>query len=151
MKWLVLIHVLSAIIGVGPTYFGHIFLRKKQSIGELKQSLMLSKKLEYFPKIGGTIAVLTGIALVVLSSLSFTELWILASILLYIGVQIVVVGFIAPVTKQLSAWLQDPTLPDHEPLPEPQSAYLGKANRLYYVASGLGTLLFILMILKPVF
>ncbi|WP_010097334.1 DUF2269 family protein [Ornithinibacillus scapharcae] len=149
MKYLVLIHVLSAVIGVGPTYFGHIFLRKGQTIGELKQSLKLSKKLEYFPKIGGSIAVLSGIALVLMSNLSFTELWIITSIILYVGIQVIVVGIVAPVLKELLLFLQENTAPDHERLPTKPSATLLKANRLYYLATGMGTMIFILMILKP--
>ncbi|WP_047984776.1 DUF2269 family protein [Ornithinibacillus californiensis] len=151
MKWLVLIHVLSAIIGVGPTFFGHVFFRKKQTVGDFKQSLKLSKMLEFFPKIGGSIAVLSGIALVIWSSWSFTEFWILGSILLYIGIQVVVIGFVAPITKELVHWVkEDNTLSDYEPLPSEQSATLSKANRYYYIASCMGTLLFILMILKPI-
>jgi uncharacterized membrane protein len=42
MKILVLIHVLSAIIGVGPTFFAHVLLRKKQTLEELRMSLVSS-------------------------------------------------------------------------------------------------------------
>ncbi|MFC0274083.1 hypothetical protein ACFFIX_22300 [Metabacillus herbersteinensis] len=36
IKVLVLIHVLSAIIGVGPTFFAHVLTRKKQSVEQLR-------------------------------------------------------------------------------------------------------------------
>jgi uncharacterized membrane protein len=60
---LVLVHVLSAIIGIGPVFFGHVLLRKGQSLNQLKSSLALSKLLEMFPKILGSLAVVTGILL----------------------------------------------------------------------------------------
>ena len=50
MKFLVLIHVLSAIIGVGPTFFAHVLLRKTQTLEELRMSLRVGSRLEMFPK-----------------------------------------------------------------------------------------------------
>lgn len=52
MEYLILIHIISAIIGIGPTYFGHVLLRQNQSLEELRTSLKLAGKLELFPKIG---------------------------------------------------------------------------------------------------
>lgn len=68
MEWLKLLHILSAIMGIGPTFFGHVLVRSKQSPDELRQSMKLFKWIEMFPKIGGTIAVLTGILLIVLNN-----------------------------------------------------------------------------------
>jgi hypothetical protein len=62
---ILILNVLSAIIGVGPTFFGHVLTRKKQSVQELRFSLNLWKYLEFFPKIGGTIAVLSGFILII--------------------------------------------------------------------------------------
>ncbi|GGG16706.1 DUF2269 family protein [Paenibacillus abyssi] len=151
MEWLVLIHVLSAIIGVGPTFFGHVLFRNRQTIGELKQSYKLGSKLDFFPKIGGGIAVLSGIALVIWSGMGFGHFWIIASIILYIAIQIVAVGIIMPMSKKMNIWLQETKLSDSHFPPAPQAALLNKVNKLYYVCSALGTLLFIMMILKPVF
>jgi hypothetical protein len=61
LKLLVLLHILSAIIGVVPTFFGHVILRRKQSLDELRSSLRVGRRLEAFPKIGGSIAVLSGL------------------------------------------------------------------------------------------
>jgi hypothetical protein len=63
VKWLILAHVLSAIIGIGPTYAFLIIFRKNQSAPELKFSLKMGKILELFPKILGSLAVLTGLVL----------------------------------------------------------------------------------------
>lgn len=151
MQWLVTIHVLSAVIGIGPTYFGHILLRKKQSREQLLGSLSLFGLLNYFPKIGGSIAVVSGIVLVALSGWKFSDLWIAGSLLLYVLIQVVAVAMMGPVLKRLVQSLggaedrqeRDPAAADS------RSALLAKASRLYNTASILGIVLFVLMILKP--
>ncbi|SNX70425.1 predicted integral membrane protein DUF2269 [Bacillus oleivorans] len=149
---MVLLHVLSAIIGVGPTFFSHVLLRKNQSIESLRLTAPLLKKLEFFPKIGGTIAVLSGLALFFLGEYgSFLQLWLIGSLILYIFIQIVVIGMVTPQMNKLNTWLNDPkNAAATGTLPEEPTSYLSKANQYFYVASGMGTLLFIFMILKPV-
>lgn len=151
MKFLVLIHVLSAIIGVGPTFFAHVLYRKNQSVNELRQSMKLAAVLEFFPKIGGTVAVLSGLLLIWLSDYgAFTQLWLIGSLILYVLIQIVVIALATPPAKQLAKWLVDPANRSiQEELPEAPKKLLLRVNGLFYVASGMGTLLFILMILKP--
>ncbi|WP_239454115.1 DUF2269 family protein [Bacillus suaedaesalsae] len=105
LKVLVLIHVLSAIIGVGPTFFGHVLYRKKQNAEDLRHSMKLSNFLNFFPKIGGTLAVVTGIILVVVGNYGsfFTTLWLIGSLVIYILIQIVVIAIIDPKAKKLAA------------------------------------------------
>lgn len=149
MKWLVLIHVMSSIIGVGPTFFGHILLRKRQRVGELRKSLELFQVLNFFPKIGGTIAVLSGLLLVWLGGWKFVTFWIIASLILYVAIQVVAVGLLGPVAAKLYQGLSDQKLNNEQELPKESSLLLAKADRLYYTASAMGVLLFILMIMKP--
>jgi len=150
MKWLVLVHVLSAIIGVGPTFYAHVLMRKGQSIEELRHSTKLSKRLDFFPKIGGTIAVISGLILYFTGDYGkFTQLWLLGSLILYIAIQAVVIGMLMPVSNRFAAWIHDPVNKDAKDLPAEQTNLYRKANGLLYLASTLGTLLFILMIVKP--
>ncbi|MBD0379510.1 DUF2269 family protein [Paenibacillus sedimenti] len=149
MKWLVLIHIMSSIIGIGPTYFGHILFRKRQQVGELRRSLELFQILNFFPKIGGTIAVLSGLLLVWLGGWSFVTFWIIASLILYIAIQVVAVGLLGPITAKLQKELNSPKLSTEQEIPRESILLLAKANGLYYTASALGVILFILMIIKP--
>lgn len=152
MKLLVLVHVLSAIIGVGPTFFAHVLLRKNQSVESLRQSMAVGKHLEYFPKIGGLIAVLSGICLTVFGNYgSFLQIWLIGSLILYILIQIIVIGFIAPANRKLAAWIFDPQNLGATVLPEEIRKLHHRANRFYWAASVGGVLLFTLMILKPAF
>jgi uncharacterized membrane protein SirB2 len=144
--------VLSAIVGIGPTFFSHVLFRKNQTVKELKSSMALGKHLEKFPKIGGTIAVLTGILLVSLSDYgSFMKLWLIGSLAIYICIQIIVIGFGAPASKKLGQWVFNPENDHLEELPQAQKETLAKVSKIFYLASSLGVLLFIFMILKPGF
>lgn len=150
MKWLILIHVLSAIVGVGPTFFGHVLLRRKQSLSDLRANLELGKYLEFFPKIGGTIAVLSGLVLIFIGNYgSFGQLWLAGSLVLYILIQAIVIGIVTPNQKKLAGWVLDPANAMVQEMPAEQRSLLGRVSNLYYCASALGALLFIFMIVKP--
>lgn len=149
MKWLVLIHVLSSIIGIGPTFFGHILLRKRQQVGELRQALKMFEILNAFPKTGGPIAVLSGIALVWMGGWEFVTFWIVGSLVLYVLIQIVAIGMVGPVIAKLGRQIGRPELEPSQELPAESVALLTRADRLFYVASSMGVVIFIFMILKP--
>jgi uncharacterized membrane protein SirB2 len=151
MNVLILIHVLSAIVGIGPTFFAHLLTRPNKNVDELRIAMKYMKLLEFFPKIGGSISVLTGIALFLLGEYGpFTQIWLLGSLILYILIQIIVIGFITPSAKKVIEWLD---LPENHELtgspPEEIQSALVSIYRLFYLASSLGLLLFIFMILKP--
>lgn len=150
MEWLVLLHVLSAIIGIGPTYFSGVLLRSGQGLGTLRHNLALAKTLSNFPKIGGTVAVLSGLALVWLGNYGpLTQLWLLGSLALYVLIQVVVVGYAAPRTGRLASWASSPAGAGVGTLPPAQAALLGQIGGAHLLAGLLGVALFVLMILKP--
>ncbi|WEK54014.1 MAG: DUF2269 family protein [Candidatus Cohnella colombiensis] len=147
---LIIIHVLSAIIGVGPTFFGHVLLRKGQTLGQLRGSLALSLTLEKFPKILGSVAVVTGILLAWLGDYGFDKLWIYLSIADYIIIQVVVIAFMAPAGQKAAALVfaaNDPL--DQQASPQIAAA-VSRANAITYIPTVLGVLLFLLMFLKPI-
>ena len=145
MEWLVLVHVLAAVVGVGPVFFYLVLFRKGQSLSELSFSVRLSAKLDFFPKIGGTLAVLSGLALVTFGSYgSFMQLWLYGSLLLYVMIQIVVIGLVAPRVKKLNDLLSAP-----EEENSIKSCLHAETRKWFTVACMLGLVLFILMIVKP--
>lgn len=150
MKILVLIHVLSAVIGVGPTYFGLSLLNAGNTPKDLQGILKMGKRLEMFPKIGGTLAVLSGLALILLANYGpFTQLWLLGSLVLYILIQAIVIGFVAPKANRLANWVFDPQNAIASTLPDEQQGLLKNIRLGHVLAAALGTVLFALMVLKP--
>ncbi|WP_249864634.1 DUF2269 family protein [Paenibacillus konkukensis] len=149
MNWLVLLHVLSAIIGIGPTYFSHVLYRRRQSVAELKQSIRLNKMLDFFPVAGGSVAIVTGIALVALSKLHFLDLWIAGSLVIYILIQYIIVAQVIPERRRLREALADPALRDRDMLSAELQQQVASINKRLYAATLLGLLLFAAMIVKP--
>lgn len=153
MSWLqllVLVHVLSAIIGIGPTYFGHVLMRRNQTVAEYRSALQITKYLDFFPKIGGSIAVLSGLGLFFAGSYgTFTQLWLLGSLILFVLIQIIVLGFITPAMGKLRQWLLIPANERLQQFPAEQQHIVNRISNLFYAASTLGVTLFILMIMKP--
>ncbi|KPB03976.1 DUF2269 family protein [Bacillus sp. CHD6a] len=150
MKWLILFHVIVAVVGIGPTFFGIILLRKHQTISDLRHNVLLQHKLDYFPKIGGTLAVITGILLVLFGNYgSIFQIWLLVSLVIYLSIQVIVIGFISPALNDLQRWLLHPENRASTQLPAQQDAALHKISNLYLLTCILGFLIFVLMIIKP--
>lgn len=154
MTWLsllILVHVLSAIIGVGPTFFGHYLFREKQNMKQLRASLSVAQAMTLFPKIGGSIALISGIALVTLGNYGpFMVLWQFGSLVVYFIIQIIAIEFLAPAGANLGKLVFNPAFDSAEELNEEQKAALKKASSLSYTTSFFGIVLFIFMILKPI-
>jgi uncharacterized membrane protein len=151
MEWLVLVHVAAAIIGIGPTFFMHVLLKRNQTVGEMKQSYRTVNLLLPFPKIVGSLAVLSGIALVIASGWRFADFWIWSSLILYVMIQIIVIGMATPLLNKLGKWLQEIKANESEPLQADGKSLVQRIDRFIYVASSMGFLIIILMVIKPLF
>lgn len=149
MKWLVLIHVLAAIIGVGPTFFFHYLLRKNQSVSEMKYSFKTAMQLQKLPTIGGLVAVTTGIIMVSISGWSFTDLWIIGTLILYGTLQVLFIILTGPLVKKLSIWVVETKEADNEPLPTIQEDLVRSTNMRVMLTNSMALVIFILMIIKP--
>jgi len=148
---LVVVHVMAAIIGIGPTYFSPVLLRAGQTTEQLRSSFRLGAILELFPKIGGSLAVLSGLVLVIIGDYQFKDIWIYGSLAIYVIIQVLVIGFAAPRQKKVFHWLfnqanasQSSTNP-----PSEYDALISQVRRIHYIATVLGIVLFVLMIVKP--
>jgi hypothetical protein len=81
---------------------------------------------------------------------AFTQVWLLGSLILYVLIQIIVIGFVTPQSNKLKEWLDSPdnTSVTGE-LPQEARGWLNRINSYFYFTSVLGATLFIFMILKP--
>jgi len=147
---LVVIHVLAAIIGIGPTFFSPLLLRKGQTLGQARYSLALMSKLEFFPKILGSLAVVTGLLLAWLGdNYGFDLFWIYGSIAIYVIIQVIVIGFLAPVGAKAAAIANASKEDPEQQAPADLNALIVKANKIHYSAMVFGVLLFLFMFFKP--
>ncbi len=151
MAILVLIHVLAAVIGVGPTYFFPTLLRPGLPPSELRSALAISRRLARYPQIGGPIALLSGVALVCLMDTHlFAQKWVFGSVTLFVAIQVVVMTMVVPAMKKLDAWMASPGNADAKAFSPDAQALYQRLRSAHMVTAVLGTVLFGLMILKPV-
>jgi uncharacterized membrane protein len=146
---LILVHVLSAIIGIGPTFFGHVLFRKGQTVGQFRESMRMFELLGYFPRIVGMLAVLSGIGLVFAGDYSFTSFWIYGGLAIYVIIQIIFMGFAFPKYKKITQLLQSTDISAEGPVPATIVATISQINVPLYTCSILGVLLFLFMFFKP--
>lgn len=149
MELLVWIHVISAIVGIGPTFVFGFFLNKNQTVSQLSHSLNLLNRMLLFNKIGGPVAVLSGIALIVIGNYEWLQLWIIGALVIYILITAIAI----PLGNKMNAlqkWAENRHLTGEASLPSEQKKTVKQLHNTINVIHVLSILLFTLMILKPV-
>ncbi|OXM82658.1 DUF2269 family protein [Paenibacillus rigui] len=150
MQWLVVIHVLAAILGLGPAYAFPFLLRKASSIQEMERNLSQVAHLEMFPKIFGTLAVLSGLALFFIGSYgSFGQIWIMGTLIVYAIIEVLIIGFLNPEAKKLQSALSSQETKEKQEHAASLEPMYARVRNLHAWAGVLGLLIFILMIVKP--
>jgi uncharacterized membrane protein SirB2 len=145
---LVVIHVLSAVLGLGPAFAFPLLLKKPSTLEEMGNHLRQVARLELFPKVFGSIALLSGLALFFAGSYGpFTQVWILGTLAVYVVIQIVIIGFLNPAAVKLERTFQEKSA-----RMVPDSVQLGMyalVRNLHTWACALSLVIFVLMIVKP--
>jgi len=150
MSWLILLHVLTAVVGFGPTFTFPFLLRKTGSPDEMKQWLYAVTRMELFPKVFGSLALLSGIALFWLGSYGpWLQTWIVGTLLVFAAVEMLVIGFLAPAVKKLHDALEASEARLTLEYPAQLTSMYGRVRGLHMIVSALGLVIIILMILKP--
>lgn len=150
MEWLVLVHVLSAVLGLGPAYAFPFMLNKKHSPSEMLRTLEMVGKLEMFPKVFGTIAVLSGLILFWLGSYGpWTQIWILGTLFVYAATEVLVIAGLNPQAKRLRSHLEGERPNTRQTVTSEETAMYVRVRNLHLWAGILGLMIFGLMIMKP--
>jgi hypothetical protein len=151
IAFLVVVHVLAAVIGIGPTYFYPALFRPSLPLSELRAALVTAQRLARYPQIGGPIAVVSGIALVfaIDPGRLFVQKWIFLSIALFLVVQMIIMAIAVPATKKLAAWAFHPSNAGATVLSPEAEAHYRRLRGAHTAAAAFGTVLFALMVLKP--
>lgn len=89
---LLFIHIVAAIMGLGAAFGFPIVAKAAKTASQARHTLELLKRLEILPKAGSITLLATGILLGILTPSLFTSGWYIASIVLYVAAQVIVVG-----------------------------------------------------------
>lgn len=143
---MVFIHIIAAIIGMGPGFFMILPVKTATTMTELQYGYKIRNKLHGCVMIGGTLLLITGLIMGVLRPYLFAQGWFIGSLLLFLLALAFGLLVLSPRSKPIKKLLQthpDSTIPDD---------YFRLSRKLFFyerIESLLFMIIIILMITKP--
>lgn len=145
-KILVLIHVTSAILGMGPGFVMIYVVTRARTMTELKYAYVVRNRLHIFVMVGGTLLLLTGLGMGAIVPLFFHEGWYVTCLILFLVALGMGPVVLAPKSKPIKALLKS-----HIGNEIPDEYYLLAKKLFFYerIENVLFLIIIVLMILKP--
>lgn len=143
---IVVIHILSAIVGLGPGFVLTYIVMKAENMTELRQGYKVRKQIHIFVMLGGTLLLITGILLGILNPVLFTQGWYLLSFVLYLISLAASPLLLRKEAKPINEFLVEYEGEEIPPL------YYVLSKRLYlyeHITNVFFIIIILLMILKP--
>lgn len=143
---LLIIHVFSAILGMGPGFVMIYIVTKASTMTELKHAYLIRNRLHNFVMVGGTLLLITGLAMGSMKPYLFHATWYVTSLILFI----VALGFgpvlLSPLFKPIKALLKNH---EGEKIPD---VYYAMSRKLFFyerIENVIFLVIIVLMVLKP--
>jgi len=143
---ILLVHVLSAILGMGPGFVMIYIVTRATTMTELRHAYLIRNRLHNFVMVGGTLLLVTGLTMGYLRPYLFRMGWYITSLTLFI----VALGFgpviLSPRSKPIKRLLKvhpDDTIPVE---------YYAMAKQLFFyerMENVIFIVVIVLMVLKP--
>lgn len=145
---LLILHVLAAIAGIGPAFVLPLVGKSAKTGSQLRFVFALMQKINKFPKIGGITLIVTGILLMIIGKTGFALLWLNLSLLLFIVIEIIIIGFVEPGMKKIGSLVM---ASEGEEIPPGFAAAMNKIAPLETAVHALTLIIIVLMVIKPSF
>lgn len=145
-KFILLIHIFSAIIGLGPGFVLTYIAIHAKTMTELRHAYLIRKKVHIFVMIGGTLLLVTGVLMGMIRPTLFTEIWFILSLILYLLALALAPLLLISRTKPIKKILE---FHDGDDIPE---AYNIAAKELFFyehITNAILALIIVIMIVKP--
>ncbi|MBX2931410.1 MAG: DUF2269 family protein [Chitinophagaceae bacterium] len=145
-QFLVLIHVLSAILGMGPGFIMIYVVTKATNMTELRHAYLIRNRLHVFVMVGGTLLLLSGLAMGLINTILFSAKWYVISLVLFIIALAFGPIILSPLAKPIKQLLKNNA---QEKIPE---EYYPLAKKLFFyerIENIIFITIIVLMILKP--
>lgn len=143
---LVVIHIFSAIMGMGPGFIMIYIVTKSSTMTELRHAYYIRNRIHIFVMIGGILLLVTGLWMGLLNPYLFKQGWYIVSIILFLITLAAGPVVLKPISTPIKTLLAEH---QGEEIPE---VYDQMSKRLFFHERILNTLFIIiiaLMILKP--
>ena len=141
-----LVHVFSAILGLGPGFIMIYIVTKATTMTELRHAYLIRNRLHIFVMVGGTLLILTGLVMGAMNHYLFHMGWFVTSLTLFL----IALGFgpvvLSPRSKPIKALLKSHTNEDI-----PKEYYLLAKKLFFYerIENVIFLIIIVLMVLKP--
>lgn len=145
-RLLVLIHVFSAILGLGPGFVMIYIVTKAKTMTELRHAYIIRNRLHIFVMVGGTILLLSGLAMGAINTHLFQQWWYVISLILFLIALAFGPIVLSPKSRPIKKLLKEHTgdmIPDH---------YYLLAKKLFFyerIENVLFLIIITLMVLRP--
>jgi uncharacterized membrane protein len=104
-KILVVIHVFSAILGLGPGFILMTVVKSGKNMAELKHSYAIRHRLHIFVMVGGSLLLITGLGMGLINPSLFRMGWYVTSLVLYMAALAIGPLVLSPRSKPVKALL----------------------------------------------
>ncbi|WHY01451.1 DUF2269 family protein [Neobacillus sp. DY30] len=143
---IVVLHIFSAIIGMGPGFILTTVVKSGNTMTELRHSYAIRHKLHIFVMVGGTLLLITGLIMGFMNPSLFRMGWYVTSLVLFLAALAIGPLVLSPRSKPVKALLAS-----HKGDEIPEEYY--RLSRILFRYEHLENAIFIviigLMILKP--
>ena len=145
-RFLVLIHIFSAILGLGPGFIMIYIVTRAQTMTELRHAYLIRNRLHIFVMIGGSMLLLTGLAMGLMSTYLFHQGWYVTSLSLFLIALAFGPLILSPRSKPVKALLKN-----HKNDAIPQEYYRLAGKLFFYerIENVIFLTIIVLMVLKP--
>lgn len=144
--WLVILHIFSAIVGVGPGFVLTTIVKNAKTMTEIRFAFQLKMKVHIFVIIGGMLVLITGLIMGALKPILFQQGWYVASMILYFLALLLGPTLLKKFSKPIKAILADKSIKE---VPKAYHQHVKKLLQTEYVANTLLLIVIFLMITKP--
>lgn len=145
-SFVLVIHIIAAVVGLGATFGMPVLFGTVKTVSQAKFAHKVSIGIEKFAKIGSITLLITGIIMGIMNPYLFKEIWFIASLVIYVGVQPIVAVILPKKTKAQMVSINEI---EGEELPEEYNK-LAKEMAPFHTAMHISAVvLVILMTIKP--
>ncbi len=145
-KFILIIHIFSAIIGLGPGFVLTYIAMHAKTMTELKHAYYIRNRVHIFVMVGGALLLVTGVLMGVLQPQLFTEMWFSLSLILYLIALAIAPLLLVTKTKPIKE-----ILAYHQGEEIPEKYKLAAKDLFFYehITNVLLIVIIFLMIVKP--
>lgn len=145
-SFILLIHVFSAILGMGPGFVMIYIVTRATNMTELRHAYFIRNRLHIFVMVGGTLLLLSGLTMGAIRPYLFQMKWYITSLILFI----IALGFgplvLSPRSRPIKALLKN-----HTDNKIPEEYYTLSRTLFFYerIENVIFLIIIVLMVLKP--